>query len=483
MLLFRFAEKSLGLISTVILARILVPEDFGLVAMAMSIISLVELASSFSFETVLIQHEHPSRAHYDTAWTLNVLFGASCALVMIALSKPAADFYAEPRLVAVVCVIAAGWALQGLENVGVVDFRRQMDFRKEFAFLALKKVAGFVVTIILALVLRNYWALVAGMIAGRLTGVAASYVMNPFRPRLGLSARRELFRFSAWLLVANIVNFAETRFAHFFVGRVQGPTPLGLFTIGSDFASLPTTELSAPINRAAFPGYARLAGRLPDLQAESTIVIGMLALCTMPAAMGLATLAEPLVLVVLGNKWIAMVPILQVLVLAACLRAVMSNYHAVFLAVGRPHLSPVLEGCRVVVMIPLTFVLAEMQGLVGVAVAQAISMGVGFIASSIVLVKVLELPWRGFAAQLLRPALASLVMVAIVHATLSSLMQANATAIPQLAVGVAVGVATFVLALGMVWLVSGRPAGAELTLVQWAGRMSAGWVRRRSGGE
>jgi O-antigen/teichoic acid export membrane protein len=482
MLLFRFAEKSLGLISTVVLARSLVPEDFGLVAMAMSIISLVELASSFSFETVLIQQEQPTRAHYDTAWTLNVLFGAACALVMIALAKPAAGFYSEPRLVAVVCVIASGWVLQSLENVGVVDFRRQMDFRKEFAFLALKKAVGFVVTIILAFTLRNYWALVAGMMAGRLTGVVSSYVMSPFRPRFGLAARRELFRFSSWLLVANIVNFAETRFAHFFVGRVEGPAPLGLFTIASDFASLPTTELSAPINRAAFPGYSRLAGRRSDLQSEVTIVIGMLGLSTIPAALGLMTLAEPLVRLVLGEKWMAIVPVLQVLVVAACLRAVMSNYHAVFLAVGRPHLSPVLEGFRVAVMIPLTFVLAEMQGLVGVAVAQAISMSLGFIASSVVLVKVLELPWRAFSAQLLRPTLASLVMVAIVHMTSSWLLQGTAAA-ARLAVGVAVGVATFVLVLGAVWLVSGRPAGAELTLVQWAGRMSAGWARRRSGGE
>lgn len=483
MLLFRFAEKSLGLISTVILARILVPEDFGLVAMAMSIISLVELASSFSFETVLIQQEQPTRAHYDTAWTLNVLFGASCAVVMIALSKPAAVFYSEPRLVAVVCVIASGWVLQSLENVGVVDFRRQMDFRKEFAFLALKKVVGFSVTVFLAFTLRNYWALVAGMMAGRLTGVVSSYVMSPFRPRLGLSARRELFRFSSWLLVANIVNFAETRFAHFFVGRVEGPAALGLFTVGSDIASLPTTELSAPINRAAFPGYSRLARRRSDLQSDVTTVIGMIGLSTIPAALGLMTLAEPVVRLILGDKWMATVPVLQVLLIAACMRAVMSNYHSVFLAVGRPHLSPVLEGCRVAVMIPLTFFLAQAHGLVGVAVAQAISMGLGFIASSVVLVKVLELSWRAFAAQLLRPALASLVMVAIVHTTLPWLMQGTNAAAAQVAVGVVVGVATFVVALGVVWFVSGRPAGAELTLLQWVGRVLAGWARRRSGGE
>jgi lipopolysaccharide exporter len=484
MLLFRLAEKSLGLISTLVLARVLVPEDFGLVAMAMSIIALVELASSFSFETILIQKEQPTRAHYDTAWTLNVLFGAGSALAIMALAQPAAGFYSEPRLVAVVCVIAAGWALQGLENVGTVDFRRQMNFRKEFAFLALKKVVGFSVTIVLAFALRNYWALVAGMMAGRLAGTASSYWMSPFRPRFSLAARRELFQFSSWLLVTNIVNFAETRFAHFFVGRVEGPAALGLFTIGSDLASLPTTELSAPINRAAFPAYSRLASRRPDLQAEVTTVIGTIGLITIPAALGLTVLAEPLVGLVMGDKWMAIVPVLQVLVVGACLRAVMSNYHSVFLAIGRPHLSPVLEICRVAVMVPLTVLLAKLFGLVGVALAQAISMGLGFIVSSFVFVKTLDLPWRAFAAQVARPALASLGMVAIIHMTLSWLVRQGVTSAGvQLAVGVTIGATAFVVALGIVWLLSGRPAGAELTLMRWAGHLPDQWARRRSGNE
>jgi hypothetical protein len=135
-------------------------------------------------------------------------------------------------------------------------------------------------------------------------------------------------------------------------------------------------------------------------------------------------------------------------------------------------------------MVPLTFALAGMHGLVGVAFAQAISMGLGFIASSVVLARTLELSWRTFAAQLLRPALASLAMVAIVHATWSWLMQQGiASAVAHLAVGVAVGVVAFVVGLGAVWLLSGRPAGAELTLARWVGRMSAQWARRRIGSE
>jgi lipopolysaccharide exporter len=468
MLLFRLAEKSLGLVSTVILARLLVPEDFGLVAMAMSIIALVELASSFSFETVLIQKDHPTRAHYDTAWTLNVAFGVGCGLLMMALAIPASHFYAEPRLVAVICVIAAGWALQGLENVGTVDFRRAMDFRREFRFLATKKAVAFVVTVALAVLLRNYWALVIGSLTGRLAGALSSYVMSPYRPRLSLIARRELFRFSGWLLVANVVNFAEMRFAHFFVGRAQGPAALGVFSIGADLASIPTYELSAPINRAAFPGYARLANHPDELRAEVTTVIGVIALLTVPMALGVIGLAEPLITLVMGTKWLPVVPILDILVVGACLRSVMSNYHSAFMAVGRPHLTPVLEGCRVALMVPLTFVLSASHGLRGVAAAQSASIALGLLVSSFVLVRVMRMSWVAFVAQLLRPTLASLAMLATIELTLGSLAGLGITTDAiQFAAGIVVGALSYLAALGAIWLLSGRPAGAEATVLRW----------------
>src|SRR5262245_59379519 len=123
MVLWRVCDRLLGLLSTLVLARVLVPADFGLVAMAMSFIALIELASAFSFELALIQRREVERAHYDTAWTLNVAFGLLCG-ALIALSAPlAAAFYAEPRLIEVMWVLAATWALQGFENIGVVNFR------------------------------------------------------------------------------------------------------------------------------------------------------------------------------------------------------------------------------------------------------------------------------------------------------------------------------------------------------------------------
>src|SRR5690348_5218416 len=127
MLLFRLFDRIVGIASTLILARLLVPEDFGLVAMATSVIALIELATAFGFDVVLIQLQNPERRHFDTAWTLTIMLYCGCAILIGLFAIPAAAFYKDPRLVNVLFVIGAGWVLRGFENSAIVEFRRKMD--------------------------------------------------------------------------------------------------------------------------------------------------------------------------------------------------------------------------------------------------------------------------------------------------------------------------------------------------------------------
>jgi len=174
MVFFRVVERSIGLVSTVILARLLIPADFGLVAMAMSLIAILELMNSFSLDMALIQNQSATEHHYNTAWTLNVLMGLISALALALLAVPAAWFYHEPRLEMVIYVLAFGMLIQGMENIGTVAFRKEMRFDQEFKFLVLKKLAPFTVTVTLAFLWQNYWALIFGMLVGRITNVALS---------------------------------------------------------------------------------------------------------------------------------------------------------------------------------------------------------------------------------------------------------------------------------------------------------------------
>jgi PST family polysaccharide transporter len=246
MILMRLVERGIGFASMLLLARLLVPADFGLVAMAMSVFAFLEVMGSFSFDMALIQNQRAGRTHFDTAWTLTVMYGAVSAIALAALAVLAAGFFGEPRLVAIFFALGSGAFLQSFENVGIVAFQKDLDFRKEFNFRILKKVVGFVVTIVLAFTLRNYWALVFGLLTSRIIGVPLSYALHPFRPRFSLVSVKELWHFSAWMLLNNVVVYAAVNGYDFIIGRMAGATSLGLYSIAYEISNLPTTELVTP---------------------------------------------------------------------------------------------------------------------------------------------------------------------------------------------------------------------------------------------
>ena len=467
MLLLRTAERSLGLVSILVLARLLVPADFGLVAMAMSVIAFVELGNSFGFELALIQREHPTRQHYDTAWTLQIIFGATCALLTAVLAYPTSWFYGDARLPLVMVVLAGGWLIQSFENIGVVDFRRQMNFSREFAFLGTKRVVGFTVTMSLALLFQTYWALVAGMVAGRVIGVGLSYALQPYRPRWSLAARADLFSFSSWIFVVNLLAFASHRSSHFIVGRLHGSMALGLYTVGSEIAFLPATDLIAPINRAVFPGYARSTGNPEALRQNFLDVMGLLAILALPASFGVAAVAEPLVNTMLGEKWSEAVILVQILAITGAIHAATSNHYSAWLALGRTGVVAFVGAVHVALLFPLMLVFSQVLGVVGIAYAELSATVGSIIVECMLLSRVLRLPMRSYLAGLWRPVVAATFMVFVVTVVRHELSGGSPTgSLMQLAVAVPIGLAVYTSTLLLLWMVVGRPRGAEALIIE-----------------
>lgn len=462
MISMRLADRALGLVSTLILARLLIPADFGLIAMAMSFIALIELAGAFSFEVVLIQRADPTRAHYDTAWTLNLAFALGCALLMTLLGPIAADFYNEPRLVLVMLWLAAGWVIQGTENIGIVNFRRSMNFSREFVFMFGKRVVGFVVTLALAYFLRNYWALVFGQLATRIAGVALSYALEPYRPRISVAARKDLFAFSGWLLMTNAMVFGLARLSHFIVGRAFGTGALGIFAVASEIAKLPSTEISAPINRALFPGLARLANDPTALRRVFVDVVSVTLAITLPASVGLALVAGPLVAVMLGTQWQEAAPILAVLAISGAVEMIAANNGIVYLALGNPRILALLSALKLGFLIAFAFVLVPRFGLLGMAWAELAASAVAVVISTVMALKAINLRTISLAAAVWRPTLATVILSLTVVAVMSWIARFPFSSAPLLLLaGVSAGVVSYIAALYGLWVISGRPPGAE----------------------
>lgn len=480
LILFRLLDRSIGFISTMLLARLLVPADFGLVAMAMSVLAFVVLLSAFSFDLALIQNANAERRHYDTAWTFNVGAGLLQGAVLMLLAQPAAQFYGEPRMQAIMVAVGANCMIGGFGNIGVVAFQKELELHKEFVLNLSKRLIGFVATLLLAYWLRNYWALLWATLLTTTVGVVLSYVAHPYRPRLSLAGRHELFHFSKWLLLNNLLVSLTHRLPDLVIGRLADARALGLYTVSYEISNLPTTELVFPISRAVFPAYSKLAASQEALRRGFQDVLSVLLLVTVPAGLGIIALAEPFTYVLLGPKWLEAVPLIQVLGVYGILRAAVSNVGSVYLAVGKPALQTgqavlflLIMGCGLWLLVPR---LGAMGACYAVVVAAAVQLPFGYCLAA----RELQLPVRSLLAQCWRPLLGALGMAALLSWLLGAAPFARGLPpAAQLASLVPLGVLVYALLVLGLWHLSGRPNSGEAKLLAWMGSALASFRQRQ----
>lgn len=483
MVLAKLAERSLALVSMLILARVLVPHDFGIVAMAMSFVALLEMLTAFGFDVALIQKQTTERGHWDTVWTFSALVGFAIAILMVLFAPVVAGFFDEPRLVDVVRVLAIGSAVQGLQNVGLVAFRTEMQFDREFRFLTTKKLLGFSVTVPLAIILDSYWALVIGQTFGRIASTGLSYWVHPYRPRFTLVAARELFHFSKWMFILNVIHYIKERSAIWVVGGMAGPAPLGAFTISYELATMPSTQLVAPINRAVFPAYARLAKEgVEPLRREYLSVIGMIVLVATPVVLGIAASAPVLVPVMLGPKWAHTVPLLSLLAIFGYTYIIQSNAQAAYLALGRIDVPTRLNGLHAALQLAALVPLTKAYGVTGAALAYLAAAVIMIPASLGVVLRMLSIRATTFVKEVWRPIVAGGLMYAGIWALLSSAPTPTTTlaALPKFIAAVGLGVAIYVSTVLALWMLCRKPAGAERIALSKASALAARFRPRTS---
>ena len=455
----RFALRGIGLVSTIILARLLVPDDFGLVALASLLFGILLILGDFGFDNYLIKEQDADRSYYDTVWTMTIIRGLIVAAAL-ALSAPlAVAFFDEPRIAAVLYCLAGFSVLMSLKNVGVVDFRKDMTFGREFTFTIVPKIGAFVVTVGLAVLWRDYWALIAGMAAHYVVALVASFVMHPYRPRLSLARWRRIIGFSIWLLLNNIMGYINVRSDEFVIGRLMGTASVGMYAIAHEVASTPTSELVAPIRRAIFPGYAKLAVRPEALRDGFIDVWALVLLAVTPMAVGISLTAEYLVPLALGWKWIEAIPLIQVLAFFGLFAVLNSNTSPVYLALGHPRILTGLMALYMVIKLPLLIWAVSAHGPIGAAWAATATTGIVACVDLAVVSRFLKLSLPHMARATWRIVVATALMTgAVVQIDLALPAGAEtgdmAVKLAAMALG---GAAVYVFVALALWRLSGRP--------------------------
>ena len=460
----RWTDRAIGLLSTIILARLLVPEDFGVVAMATMAIGLAAVFLDLGVNIALIQNPNATQAHYNAAFTLRVIQTACLALLMWFGAPLAADYFNDARVIPVLRWLALGIVIGGFENIGVVTFQKEMRFGQEFKFAFLRRLMAFVTVVTAAWFLRSYWALVIGTLTGKVLGVGLSYLAHPMRPRFSTQKIGEIFSVSQWVLVRGIGAYLDNNLHRILVGRRASAATLGAYTLADEISAMPSSELLAPLNRVLFPGFVRAKDQPGELKRLFLLAQGLQTLVGIPAAVGLALVAPEAVAVLLGERWMAAVPFVQLLALAGALQAITTSPGYVLITLGAVRWSAAVVWFRVALFLPLAFLMFPASGAEGLAMLRVLCMAAGLGVSILLLLRTFpEVRLWEVLATVSRPILAAGAMAAALIWGLGGVVLPPLAA---LALKVAVGALAYAAALAFLWFVVGRPPGAERYLVE-----------------
>jgi len=412
----RIANRSLGFIRTIILARLLAPHDFGLFGIAMLTIATLETFSQTGFQAALVQKKKNVEPYLDTAWTISAIRGIILFLILFSSAPLIANFFDSAQATLIIKVIAVSTLLSGFRNIGIIFFQKELEFNKQFLYEISATLVDLTVAIILAFMLRNVWALVWGGLAANFVRVFMSYIIHPYRPRIKFEKEKfqELFAFGKWVLGSSILVFLITQGDDIFVGKMLGVTALGLYQMAYLISNLPATEITHVISQVTFPAYSKLQDDLPKLREAYLKILQLTTFISIPFAGGIFIFAPEFTKIFLGDKWMPMVPAIQVLVLAGLLRSISATTGSVFQAVGKPEIVTKWQPVRLLVLAAVIYPFTLQWGILGTSLAVVSCNLISTIGFSVKVVRITQCDAGSFLKRIILPSINTLAAISII---------------------------------------------------------------------
>lgn len=416
MVTLRIVHRGLGLCRTLILARLLSPQDFGLFGIALLTINFLENFSATGIIAALVQKRESIDDYLDSAWTVS-LARALLLFSILYFGAPAiAHFFDSPGALDVVRALAFIQVLVGAENIGTLFFQKEIRFDKLFYLNFSGMMVNVAASITMAFILKSVWALVYGALAGAAVKTLMSYVLHPYRPaiRFDLAKIKELLRFGKWLFGSSILVFLITEGDDAFVGKILGATALGFYQIAYQLSNAPATEISNFVAQLTFPVYSKIQDNLARLREAYFRVLQLVAFISFPLSGLIFLLAPDFTRLFLGEKWLPMVSAMQVLTLWGLTRAIGTTTTQVFYAVGKPDLSVKVKLAQLLLIIVAIYPLTAKWGILGTSLAIVGSTLIPNIAACYLAVKIIQGSVKVFGKALLLPLINTVTVIAVI---------------------------------------------------------------------
>ncbi len=438
LLVLRFSDQILRFAKTVILARLLSPNDFGLFGISLMVISILDSFSQTGFQQALIQKKEDIKEYLNTAWAIQFLRGLLLGALLFSLAPFAADFFSAKEASLIIKFLALTVVLQGAFNVGLVYLQKDLQMRKYFVYQFSGSVLEFLGTLIVALLWPSVWALVFGLLIGNFLRLVISYFIHPYIPsfKINFNKAKELLNFGKWILGSNIIGFFILQGDSLFIGKFLGLASLGFYQMSSKIASFLNTEI---ISGALFPAYSKAQNNFESLKKAYLKSIKISAFIFVPIAGGIFSVAYDIINFLIGQKWTLSVEPLKIMVWSSLFWGVVTMTAPLLQAVGKPQLETFWNGIRLIFLFILIYPFIVLYGVSGAALAVLVSVFISMAGYLFSASKIFKISVNDFYKQLFAPVFSTIIMIVIV----TFLNQFINLSFPNFVMKVIVGVAIY----------------------------------------
>lgn len=410
------------LLSTTILARLLSPDDYGIIAMVLAITTFAGLFRDLGLSVAAIQKQNLTHEQHSNLFWLNIATGALLTIIVASLSPLIAWFYKKPELILLTLVLSSTFLIASIGTQHNALMQKQLQFGRRALSQIIGSFTTLISSVVIALLGYGFWALAWGTVLGTLTTTISLFLLSHFRPKLWThnTEIRSLIQFGVNVTAFDFVNYFSRNLDKILIGRFIGASALGIYSRAYDLLMLPINLLRGPIVVVVFPALSRLNHdpiAWKELYLQS---VRLLAYLSMPLSSLLFLTAQPVIILFLGQKWIDIVPIFRILALVAFLQPSVSLLGTVLLSQGRSK-TFFLQGTAVSIIVSLGFIIGVHWGEEGAAWSYVIT-------SYLVLLPCLKNTYyktpvkiKDFFQTIAFPALSSLSIAGLLHIISSSI--------------------------------------------------------------
>lgn len=447
LIISRFAGKFIDFFTLLVLARILTPSDFGIAALSMSLVAVVDTVLEVPVTQALLRLDTIDRSHLDTGFTLSIIRSALIAVIVFCAVWPFSIFNHNPALVPLVAVLTVGPIVKGFYSPAMVNFARDLGFRQTFYMEFSGKFVAFFVTIATVALGGGYWAIALNFSSNCIVAAIMSYVLAPYRPALSLSRFSDFSGFIGWFSSSQLISALNWQFDRVFIGAVTDSTTLGRYAVASDVAGLPSQSIIGPAMQPVMSAFSRIAGDIDRMRLAFLKAARFAMLISLPICVGISLTADLVTEVLLGAKWNAAAPTLSILAISVVTIPYFQTLYSASVALNRPNILFKMNATDLFFRILLISAGIYIYSYIGASIGRVILSVIMFAFYLVEVRSLLSLSILTQLQNLWKMATATAVMAAIVLALRHQLATQGLNHVVEIVIVSSVGAAAYAIAL------------------------------------